>query len=155
MNILSNHGLVCFGESPKIAYENMINLVSLAEKFVFAQRPKVLRNNEKHKNSIYGSIAPVVRGAYCRALKKYAKKINRELAPGHEVLGFRTSPQILDYMDGPELERYACLGVPTPDYAIFIKIRPIILSVAESTDDFSQTVDQLFCNYIQQYYSPV
>lgn len=151
--ILSNHGLVCFGESPKIAYENMINLVSLAEKFVFAQRPKVLRNNEKHKNSIYGSIAPVVRGAYCRALKKYAKKINRELAPGHVVLGFRTSPQILDYMDGPELERYACLGVPTPDYAIFIKNRPIILSVAESTDDFSQTVDQLFCNYIQQYFS--
>ncbi len=153
--ILSNHGLVCFSDSPKIAYENMINLVSLAETYVSTHRPRLREYNEKQKYPMVGTIAPVVRGAYRRAAIKYAKSVSQSSVPSHVVLSFRANSQILDYMDGSELQRYACQGVPTPDHAIFIKNKPIILTFAESIDKFSGSIDQLFCNYIRQYLSYV
>lgn len=153
--ILSNHGLVCFGENPKIVYQNMIHLVSLAEKFVSSHRPKLCKHSGKQEVSMVSSIAPIVRGTYCRASKKYAAKLGSGIVFNHAIARFRTSPQILNYMDGSGLKRYASQGVPTPDHAIFIKNRPIILPFFESTERFCESTEKLFNKYIDQYLSYV
>ena len=46
------------------------------------------------------------------------------------VLDFRTSPAILNYVNGAEVGRYATQGVVTPDHTIRTKNYPLIVGPA-------------------------
>ena len=46
------------------------------------------------------------------------------------VLDFRTSPAILNYVNGAEVGRYATQGVVTPDHTIRTKNYPLIVGAA-------------------------
>src|SRR5262249_27215026 len=50
------------------------------------------------------------------------------------VLDFRASPQILAYVNGAEVKRYAQQGVVTPDHTIRTKNIPLILPAPDAGD---------------------
>src|SRR5215467_8172994 len=125
--ILHKHGIFTFGESAREAYERMIALVTLAEErlqknrkavFVTAQLPQAIAPLD--------AVAPILRGACSRKDDKI------EGAWRRMVLEFRTSPAILNFVNGAELARYAQAGVVTPDHVIRTKIWPLILGVPEA-----------------------
>src|SRR6185437_4728522 len=73
-------------------------------------------------------VAPILRGACAIADPKRAGAYTRF------ILDFRTGPAIRAYVDGAELARYSQSGVATPDHAIRIKGRPLLVPPPEAGD---------------------
>ena len=64
------------------------------------------------------------------------------------------SREILHYLDGPEMARYASAGVATPDHVIRTKNKPLILPVAEGGEDadsFRQSATAALAEYMDAY----
>ena len=73
-------------------------------------------------------VAPILRGA-CSDKDAAVAGAWRRL-----VLDFRASPEILDYVNGAELARYAGEGVVTPDHVIRTKNLPLICPAPEAAN---------------------
>jgi rhamnose utilization protein RhaD (predicted bifunctional aldolase and dehydrogenase) len=125
--ILLHHGIFTFGETAKESYERMIALVSLAENRRPAGKTQVfIAADGAEPGAPIGElapideIAPILRGA-CSVADPAAVGAYRRM-----VLDFRTSPQILQYVNGRDIARYSQSGVVTPDHTIRTKNRPLI-----------------------------
>jgi rhamnose utilization protein RhaD (predicted bifunctional aldolase and dehydrogenase)/NAD(P)-dependent dehydrogenase (short-subunit alcohol dehydrogenase family) len=125
--ILLKHGIFTFGEDAREAYERMIEMVSLAEVrlargrrnlFAAAALPRAL--------APVAEVAPVLRGLAA---------ISNDRATGlakRQILCFRSTPEILAYVNGAELQRYSQVGVVTPDHTIRTKNWPLIVPAPEA-----------------------
>jgi rhamnose utilization protein RhaD (predicted bifunctional aldolase and dehydrogenase)/NAD(P)-dependent dehydrogenase (short-subunit alcohol dehydrogenase family) len=119
--ILLHHGIFTFGQTARESYERMIALVSLAEARRPAQKTQVFVAADMPWTSAPAAqIAPIVRGA-CSLGDPPVQGAYRRM-----VLDFRTSPIILQYVNGRELARYSQSGPVTPDHTIRTKNRPLI-----------------------------
>jgi rhamnose utilization protein RhaD (predicted bifunctional aldolase and dehydrogenase)/NAD(P)-dependent dehydrogenase (short-subunit alcohol dehydrogenase family) len=118
--ILDKHGIFTFGDTAREAYDRMIHYVTVAEDhvkkngrnpFTPARLPDELAN--------VNEIAPLLRGAVAvdRGEGRYDRMVNV----------FRTSPQILDFVNAAEVADMAARGVSTPDLSIRIKTGPMVL----------------------------
>ncbi len=89
----------------------MIEMVSLAESRLRQGRPVVFAARPLAA-AVAGAaeIAPIIRGA--AAIKQDGVEPTRFIAE------FRTAPEILDYVNGAELDAYSQRGVVTPDHII-------------------------------------
>ena len=78
-------------------------------------------------------------------------------APGDEgrrfILEFRSSPEILAYVNGAELHDYGQRGVVTPDHVLRSKNRPLLLPAprAGELDAFKTAVDAAVADYVAHY----
>ncbi len=120
--ILLKHGIFSFGETAREAYERMIRLVGLAEERVRAapERPFV-RADLPAELARPAEIAPVIRGALALSGE------GEEAGYRRFVLDFRTSSEVLAFVDGAEVDRYARAGTVTPDHVIRTKPWPVVL----------------------------
>ncbi|KQZ41978.1 bifunctional aldolase/short-chain dehydrogenase [Ensifer sp. Root558] len=125
--ILDKHGIFTFADTAKEAYDRMIHYVTLAEEHVKAKGhnpftpaalPAVLASP--------ADIAPMLRGAV--AVDKGEGRFDRMVSV------FRTSPDILDFVNAQQVEEMAARGVSTPDLSIRIKTGPMVLP-APAKDD--------------------
>lgn len=146
--ILLKHGAFTFGATAREAYDRMIELVTLAEErieaggrktFASAALPAGVARQEE--------IAPLLRGLLA---------VETEAARGSYqrfVLDFRTSPAILEYVNGAELERYSQAGTVTPDHAIRTKPRPLILPPPEAgnLEGFAADARRAVDEYVEAY----
>ena len=126
--ILLKHGIFTFGETAEEAYGRMIDLVSRAER----------RLREGRKTRIF---VPAKTGAATSLrVSDIAPRLRGMLSMGGQndptrfVMTFRTSAAIRRFVDGKELSRYARQGPVTPDHAIRIKAKPVVLPRPEKSD---------------------
>jgi rhamnose utilization protein RhaD (predicted bifunctional aldolase and dehydrogenase) len=121
--ILLKHGIFSMGETAREAYERMIELTTLAEQRLTSARARPIVTAPKS-----GDIAPVSRVA----------PILRGLVAGDEakrmILDFRATPEILDFLGGADVERYAQAGPVTPDHVIRTKPKPLIVATPSAGD---------------------
>ncbi len=70
------------------------------------------------------------------------------------ILDFRTSPEILNYINGKEIERYSQQGTVTPDHSIRTKPRPLILPAADANDlqTFTENAKAALENFSSDYH---
>src|SRR5579862_185515 len=127
--VLIKHGIFTFGGSAKEAYERMIAAVTRAEerlaegrKSVFVAAPLPARI------ASVAAVAPILRGA-CSLKDARVEGAWRRL-----VLDFRSSPAILNYVNGADVARYASQGVVTPDHTIRTKNIPLIVPAPDAGD---------------------
>src|SRR5256885_5228363 len=99
--ILLKHGIFSFAEDAKTAYERMIEFVTLAEERLQRGRKTFVRAQLPEKLARTAEIAPILRGACAISRDEQAGTVKRQ------ILCFRTSPAILDYVNGAELARYS------------------------------------------------
>jgi rhamnulose-1-phosphate aldolase/alcohol dehydrogenase len=145
--VLLQHGIFTVGDSARQAYDRMIEFVTLAEERLQHQRKK--RVAAKLPSALAGvaEIAPILRGAVALEKDALAGTVKRQ------VLCFRTSPAILDYVNGAEVARYSQIGVVTPDHTIRTKNWPLLLLVPEAgkldawRDDVRVAVDGFVARY--------
>lgn len=113
--ILMQHGIFTFHDDPRKSYDDMIRMVTLAEKrldggksrpFGMARLPARVPETAE--------IAPIIRGAL-------ARETAVEGRPDRWILDFRTSAQIRHFVDGAEVADYATRGNASPDHSIRIK----------------------------------
>ncbi|MBW8637673.1 bifunctional aldolase/short-chain dehydrogenase [Hoeflea sp. WL0058] len=126
--ILDKHGIFTFGDTARQAYDRMIAAINEAEAYIAENgKPPFTPRTDLPANPASAlQIAPVLRGAVAEALG--------EGCYNRFVCDFRTSPAILDFINGADLEDYALRGVTTPDLTIHVKNWPVILPPCPADD---------------------
>ncbi len=140
--ILLRHGIVTFGETAQQAYGRMIDLVSLAEKYLAPGPKRVFAAARLPARLLpQARVAPILRGCLAAG----------ERAP--MVLDFRTDRMIRAFVDGRDLARYGRAGLATPDHLIRIKAKPLIVPPPEQgrEDKFRAAVGRALKRYVAQY----
>ncbi len=144
--ILDKHGIFTFGATAKEAYDRMIHYVSLAEDhvkqngrhpFTKAALPGDLANP--------GDIASMLRGAV--AVDRGEGRFDRMVSV------FRTSPDILDFVNSAEVAEMAARGVSTPDLSIRIKTGPMVLPAPtkENLGSYRAVIDESVAAFAADY----
>lgn len=146
--VLQKHGLVTFGSTAREAYSRMIEAVSMLE-----ERIAVSGRKNFPSVSLPATIAsvdvtaPIIRGACVE-----------EKAPGtreyHQfILDFRTSADILEYVNSTDLVRMSQKGAMTPDFIIRTKNKPLIVPAPDASDipGFKAAVHEAVQQYCQEY----
>jgi rhamnose utilization protein RhaD (predicted bifunctional aldolase and dehydrogenase)/NAD(P)-dependent dehydrogenase (short-subunit alcohol dehydrogenase family) len=147
--ILLKHGIFTFGASAEEAYERMIRMVTLAE-----ERLKQGRRNVFAAAALPAAIAPVAEAApILRGLCALANDRASGIAK-RQVLCFRSSPEIIDYVNGAEVTRYSQVGVVTPDHTIRTKNWPLVVPAPEAgrLDAWRTSVAAAIATYAQRYH---
>lgn len=144
--ILLKHGIFTFGETARIAYDRMIDLVTIAEKrlagakssksFAPVRLPKNLATAEE--------IAPILRGLVADPTAEDWRRM---------VMDFRHSKAVLDYVNGRNVAAYATVGPVTPDHVIRTKPKPLILPPPKREDllEFAETAAAAVDAYEKDY----
>ena len=124
--VLLQHGIFSVGENAKQAYERMIEFVSMAEDRLSRRRKTRASAKLPAHIARVSEIAPILRGACAISRDEMAGTAKRQ------ILCFRSSPAILDYVNGAELSRYSQIGVVTPDHTIRTKNWPLLVPAPEA-----------------------
>ena len=146
--ILHKHGIFAFGETAREAYERMIEMVSLAESRLRQGRPVVFQPRALAGGiAAAAEIAPILRGAAALPAEQAGAE------PTRFVMTFRTSPEILAYVNGADIEAYSQRGVVTPDHIIRTKNKPLVLPQSEAgkLDEFADKVREAVAAFTQRY----
>src|SRR5476651_14686 len=119
--ILLKHGIFSMGATAEEAYVRMIDLVTMAEDRLAKATRKIFPGATlPAKAASAAEIAPILRGLFSIPAPKNGGGGGREAAQRF-VFEFRTSPEILVYVNGKEIARYSQQGPVTPDHAIRTK----------------------------------
>ena len=124
--VLMNHGLFTWGDSPKAAYDQHIELVTRAEEDAKPVPKAVfggwLRNpldaGERHR--VAAAVAPTLRG-----LVSQGQPV---------VLRYDDSPDVLEFIGSADGCRLSGIGPATPDHLIHTKRRPLWVEADDPTD---------------------
>lgn len=122
--MLDKHGIFTFGADARECYERMIEHVTRAEEYVAKGKKSFAVAALPAKIAAVEDVAPIVRGACTLKSDDGAHK--------RLILEFRTSDEILNFVNGKDLARYGLAGVLTPDHAIRVKPWPMILPTPEA-----------------------
>jgi rhamnose utilization protein RhaD (predicted bifunctional aldolase and dehydrogenase)/NAD(P)-dependent dehydrogenase (short-subunit alcohol dehydrogenase family) len=145
--ILLKHGIFSFGETAEEAYSRMIALVTLAEAYIAAAGKRTLKAAVLPKKTLpVEEVAPIVRGAVSECLDDNDGLWRRQ------VLAFRTSEPIRNFVDGADIVRYAQQGVVTPDHTIRTKNWPLILPAPAEHDLFQAATRDAVLTFVASYH---
>jgi rhamnose utilization protein RhaD (predicted bifunctional aldolase and dehydrogenase)/NAD(P)-dependent dehydrogenase (short-subunit alcohol dehydrogenase family) len=146
--VLLQHGIFSLGESAREAYERMIGFVTLAEERLAKGRKSFASASPPKDLARTAEIAPVLRGACAIARDEKAGSVKRQ------ILCFRTSPSILEYVNGAELARYSQAGVVTPDHTIRTKNWPLLVPAPEAgkLDAWKNAVEKAVSDFVAHYH---
>jgi NAD(P)-dependent dehydrogenase (short-subunit alcohol dehydrogenase family) len=146
--ILLNHGIFTFGSTAREAYQRMIDAVTLAEQRLARGRKRVFARTRLPRSiAAVSAVAPVVRGACAQGAKDGRHQ--------RVIAKFRSSPEILRYVNGRDLARYSQVGVITPDHAIRTKNTPLLLPApaAGQADRFASAAKEAVSKYVASYHA--
>lgn len=146
--ILLKHGIFAFAEDAKTAYERMIEFVTLAEERLSRGRKTLVKAQIHEELATAAEIAPILRGACAISRDEQAGTVKRQ------ILDFRTSRAILDYVNGAELARYSQQGVVTPDHTIRTKNWPLVVRAPEAgkLDAWKGDVEKAVSTFVSHYH---
>ncbi|HWE05549.1 MAG TPA: bifunctional aldolase/short-chain dehydrogenase, partial [Rhizomicrobium sp.] len=103
-------------------------------------------------------IAPILRGACAITRDPTSLKLRRTSEPAgtikRQILCFRKSPSILDYVNGAELARYSQQGVVTPDHTIRTKNWPLLAPAPEEgkLEAWKTSVEEAVAAFVRHYH---
>ncbi len=146
--VLHKHGIFSWGDTAEEAYNRMIELVTLAEQRIAKGERKSFKSAAlPAKLASAAEIAPILRGLAA---------IPEDKADGvykRFVMEFRTSPAILNFVNGAEVARYSQSGVITPDHVIRTKAKPLLVPAPEAGKlaEFAKAAKDAFDAYATEY----
>ena len=145
--ILDKHGIFTFGADAREAYERMIEMVTLAEQHLAKGKKTMVAVKLPARIAAVEDVAPIVRGA-CTL-----KDVNG--AHKRLILEFRANDDILAFVNGKDVSRYAQAGVLTPDHAIRTKSWPMIVPAPEAGKlaEFKTATHKAAQDFIEKYKS--
>ncbi len=144
--ILDKHGIFTFGDTAKQAYDRMIHYVTVAEDYVREHgRNPFTPAKLPDKLAAPAAIAAMLRGAV--AVDKGEGRYDRMVSE------FRTSPEILAFVNAAEVQDMARRGVSTPDLSIRIKTGPMVLTAPEQGKlaDYRKVIDERVAAFAADY----
>jgi rhamnose utilization protein RhaD (predicted bifunctional aldolase and dehydrogenase)/NAD(P)-dependent dehydrogenase (short-subunit alcohol dehydrogenase family) len=135
--ILLRHGIFTWGEDARSSYERMIQMVTRAEAALerAPRRHPVVAPAPLPPEEFASRVLPLLRGALAEHLGEGNWR--------RVVLERRISPQIMQYLQQPELARFSQAGPATPDHVLRIKPWPLLLPQlgAGSSEELRARID--------------
>jgi rhamnose utilization protein RhaD (predicted bifunctional aldolase and dehydrogenase)/NAD(P)-dependent dehydrogenase (short-subunit alcohol dehydrogenase family) len=144
--ILLKHGIFSFGSNAREAYERMIEFTTLAEdRLKQGRRKPVAGAKIPARVAAAADVAPILRGLVAEAAGAQGWR--------RMIFAHRRNPEILGFIQGREVARYATAGVVTPDHVIRTKPWPMLLPapVAGKLDDFRAAAKKAVEQYADNY----
>ena len=124
--VLGGHGLFSWGETARSCYENTVDLIARAQRWLAEERgarkiqafggARVEPLPASERDATLARVLPVLRG------------LAAEGAP--TVLHVDSSDTVMAFVDSNDLEPLAALGTSCPDHFLRTKIRPLIVPEA-------------------------
>lgn len=153
--VLGGHGLFTWGDTSKECYENSLEVIETAARYIEEKaaekgpafggaKVEALPTKQRRQQAI--QLMPVLRGL-CSAQQRMI---------GH----FNDSPEVLEFINSQDLERLAPLGTSCPDHFLRTKIQPLILplkpgeklsNALEIAEKLEPSFDYYRGEYIQYY----
>ena len=126
--VLSNHGLVTWGDSPKLAYDRHIDLATRAEEYVTEKaRGKTVFGpgkgrglSSQGRRGVAAALAPALRGLVGRNSRA--------------VLRYDDSPRVLELLASEGGAALTGIGPATPDHLIHTKRAPLWVDSEDPED---------------------
>jgi len=129
--VLLNHGIFSFGESARDAYERMIELVTLAEKYLESRRAWSIPLNSSTRSAPGAAAQAGLRRRLC------------DTAGVPLIVRTVTNERTLGFAAHPELARISQQGPATPDHVIRTKRTPMLGSdVAGYAEEYRRYFDE-------------
>jgi NAD(P)-dependent dehydrogenase (short-subunit alcohol dehydrogenase family) len=128
--ILLNHGIFTFGDSAKLSYDRMIDLVTRAEAFVASRRGERARRAGR-----------TVAGTSRRQERAELRAAISAAAGDAVVLSSHTDPAVMAFVDRPDLATISQRGTATPDHVIRTKPWPLL---GRDVEGFARRYRQYF-----------
>jgi rhamnulose-1-phosphate aldolase/alcohol dehydrogenase len=127
--MLAGHGIICWGDSAKACYDNTIELITDAARYL----------NERMAGSpAFGGprIAALSTAARAAAAARLGPKL-RGLMTGErsKVAHFSDDAEALEFVGARDFERLAAIGTSCPDHFLRTKIAPLTLDPARLSDE--------------------
>jgi rhamnose utilization protein RhaD (predicted bifunctional aldolase and dehydrogenase)/NAD(P)-dependent dehydrogenase (short-subunit alcohol dehydrogenase family) len=146
--LLAKHGIFTMGETAREAYERMIEMVTLMERYVAEHgrpRPGLQPVAPPSDPAPAAAVLPVLRGLLAKAAPAGT--------PSRWLLNHRVSTRILAFVNGTDLRGYGRRGVATPEQVIRIKSQPAILPAASLSDPagWREAADAAIANFVDEY----
>ncbi|HJR56546.1 MAG TPA: bifunctional aldolase/short-chain dehydrogenase [Rhizomicrobium sp.] len=147
--VLLQHGIFTMGDTAEQAYGRMIEFVTMAEERLQRQRKALAQAVLPKDLAKLPEIAPILRGTVAIEKDTMAGTAKRQ------ILDFRTSPAILNYVNGRDVARYSQVGVVTPDHTIRTKNWPLLLSAPEAgkLEQWAADVKAAVAAYVAHYHA--
>jgi rhamnose utilization protein RhaD (predicted bifunctional aldolase and dehydrogenase)/NAD(P)-dependent dehydrogenase (short-subunit alcohol dehydrogenase family) len=127
--LLAKHGIFTMAETARDAYELMIEMVTLMERYVAAHAadgPALHSVPLPNDLASADAVLPVLRGLLAEAAPSGV--------PTRWLINHRASARLLRFVNGRDLDSYGRRGVATPEQVIRIKSAPAILPPASLSD---------------------
>lgn len=126
--ILMSHGIFTYHDDPRQAYDDMINMVDMAEKRLEKGRANIFSGIDLPSTlADLNDVAPIIRGAL-------ALDTEIEGKPNRWILDHRSSDQIIEFVNGQDVSDYATRGNAAPDHSIRIKRFGAVMPCPDSGD---------------------
>jgi rhamnulose-1-phosphate aldolase/alcohol dehydrogenase len=147
--VLLRHGIFTFAEDARTAYELMVEFITLAEECLARNRKTIAAASVPKAIAPLAEVAPILRGASALSNDRHEGIAKRQ------ILCFRTSPQILAYVNGAEVQRYSQVGVATPDHTIRTKNWPLLLGAPEAgkLHEWAAHAQESVGRFVEHYHS--
>lgn len=126
--VLEQHGLIAWGPDGRTSYRRTIRYVSLAERFVAAQR-------RRRVWSVAGcrSVPPKERMV---RLRQWLPAIRRTVSGRQKMcVSFTDSPDVLEFVNARRLPQAALVGPATPDHMLRTKRLPLIVKAGKGSPE--------------------
>jgi len=129
--VLLNHGIFSFGDSAREAYERMIELVTLAERYLESKRAWTVAGTEATEAKADAAAQAALRSRLS------------ETAGAPMILRSVSNPRTLAFAAHPQISRISQQGPATPDHVIRTKRTPMIgTDIACYVEDYRRYFDQ-------------
>jgi rhamnulose-1-phosphate aldolase/alcohol dehydrogenase len=141
--MLAGHGIICWGETSKRCYENTIELIAGAAKFLNARLTG--------RQAFGGSRIPTLPTAERAAVAAQLMPRLRALMGGErsKIGHFSDDAETLEFVNSADFERLARIGTSCPDHFLRTKIAPLTLDPARYDD--TQYLAQAVSAYRDRY----
>jgi rhamnose utilization protein RhaD (predicted bifunctional aldolase and dehydrogenase)/NAD(P)-dependent dehydrogenase (short-subunit alcohol dehydrogenase family) len=150
--ILQNHGIFTFSDDAENSYQYMIDAISQVENLLAMSSQPVFKSvSIPSQLPDVANISPVIRGVCITQDERSG--VGTPNPQNKLILEFRSSPQILEFVNGSDLERYSQAGVATPDHVIRTKNWPMILPFPDipESNNYREAIERSVKAYQTKY----
>lgn len=135
--VLESHGLFTWGDTAKDCYDQTIDVINVATKWLADRSDGVAAFG----GPVHRSLPPEER----RAIAARLMPAIRGFVSGnqHMVGHFNDSEGILEFVNARDLEPLAALGTSCPDHFLRTKIRPLLIPFDPATGNIDAVLDGL------------
>jgi len=121
--VLGGHGLFSWGDTARSSYENTVDLIDRAQRWLAAERGA--RRVQVFGGARLEALPVADRDATLARVMPVLRGLSAEGSP--KVLHVNTSEAVVAFVDSNDLEPLAALGTSCPDHFLRTKIRPLIV----------------------------